>query len=537
MVVLNRENLKNKAIWEAKEIDTYRFADQSMLEKTINHPQWIHFGPGNIFRAFIASLQQNLLDMGKVDTGIIAVAPYDGVVIEKVYLPHDCLSLLVTMSADGSMHKKVIGSIAEGLVCNKDWQRQQDIFINPSLQIASFTITEKGYKLHDLSGKYTKEIANDMMEGPAEPKSFQGRIAALAYRRYQAGYYPIAYVSMDNCSHNGDKIKEVLVAFAVEWEKNGLVEAGFIEYLQDENVVAFPCSMIDKITPRPSPKVEQHLNEIGFDTGDPVCTNRGSYHSVFVNAEQTQYLVIEDKFPNGRPPLEEVGVIFTDRATVDQVERMKVCTCLNPLHTSLAVFGCLLGYTSIADEMSNPLLRELAEKIGYREGLPVVIDPGVIKPAEFIKEVLEVRFPNPNIPDTPQRIASDTSQKIGIRFGETIRAYMNSPQRTVDDLVYIPLTIAGWLRYLLGIDDKGNVFELSPDPLLKELRESLAGIQLGRVNSADGKLSGILATKAIFGISLIEAGLGDRIEGYFKEMISGNKAVENTLKKYVKLGR
>lgn len=101
---------------------------------------------------------------------------------------------------------------------------------------------------------------------------------------------------------------------------------------------------------------------------------------------------------------------------------MKVCTCLNPLHTALAIFGCLLGYTLISEEMKNPLLKKLVETIGWKEGMPVVINPGILRPEDFLTEVLTVRIPNPFMPDTPQRIATDTSQKLPIRFGETIKA-------------------------------------------------------------------------------------------------------------------
>ena len=159
----------------------------------------------------------------------------------------------------------------------------------------------------------------------------------------------------------------------------------------------------------------------------------------FVNAEVSEYLVIEDKFTNGRPPLEEAGIIFTDRETVNKVETMKVTTCLNPLHTALAVSGCLLGYNLIADEMKDPILRKFVEKIGYEEGLKVVVDPKIISPKEFIDEVVNERFSNPFIPDTPQRIATDTSQKVGIRFGETIKSYARKDDLNPADLVAIPL--------------------------------------------------------------------------------------------------
>ena len=205
--------------------------------------------------------------------------------------------------------------------------------------------------------------------------------------------------------------------------ENDLVEEGFLEYINNEEKVSFPWTMIDKITPRPSETVRDALTKIGFKNTEILQTTKNTYIAPFINAEAAQYLVVEDKFPNGRMPLEEAGVIFTDRETVNKVEKMKVCTCLNPLHTALAVYGCLLGYQLIAAEMQDKNLKTLVEKIGYEEGLPVVVDPGVIKPGDFIDEVIGERLPNPNIPDTPQRIATDTSQKVGIRFGETIKAY------------------------------------------------------------------------------------------------------------------
>ena len=121
--------------------------------------------------------------------------------------------------------------------------------------------------------------------------------------------------------------------------------------------------------------------------------------------------------------MEKAGLYFTDRETVDKVEKMKVCTCLNPLHTALAIFGNLLGFTLIADEMKDEDLVKLVNILGYKEGLPVVVDPKILSPKAFIDEVVQKRIPNPFMPDTPQRIACDTSQKLSIRFGETIKAY------------------------------------------------------------------------------------------------------------------
>ena len=320
---------------------------------------------------------------------------------------------------------------------------------------------------------------------------------------------------------------------AQQWHTRGLVPQGYMDWLTDEEKVSFPWSMIDKITPRPAPSVVEELTKAGIEGMDVIVTGKRTYTAGFVNSEKPQYLVIEDRFPNGRPPLEKVGVYMTDRDTVNNTERMKVTTCLNPLHTALAVYGCLLGYPSIAAEMQDPELKALVEKIGYQEGMPVVVDPGILNPSDFIHEVIDCRFPNPFMPDTPQRIATDTSQKIPVRFGETIKSYVQREDLDVTKLVYIPLAIAGWLRYLLGVDDKGEPMACSPDPMLESLQAQLAGVRLGEPESAEGKLDRILSNTVIFGSDLMALGLGGRITGMFRELLAGPGAVRATLKKYL----
>lgn len=340
-------------------------------------------------------------------------------------------------------------------------------------------------------------------------------------------------VSMDNCSHNGEKLRASVMEIVAAWVKNGLVPADFEAYVNDEARVSFPWSMIDKITPRPAEIIEKQLMDAGFEDMQSVITSRNTYIAPFVNAEVPQYLVVEDRFPNGRPALDKAGVYLCDRKTVNDTERMKVTTCLNPLHTALAVYGCLLGYTSIAAEMKDAELVKLVKTIGYKEGLPVVTDPGIISPKAFIDEVVEQRLPNPFIPDTPQRIATDTSQKVGIRFGETIKSYMASDTLNPADLTAIPLALAGWIRYLIGVDDNGAPMNVSSDPMLATLQAALEGVTLGQPDSVDGKLEGILGNASIFGVSLYTAGLADKVTADVKELLAAPGAVRATLKKHL----
>ncbi len=527
---------EGKAEYLAKGYQLPEFDYDKVKKNTYERPVWIHFGAGNIFRAFQANVMQNLLNKGIMDVGLVAAEGYDYEIIEKSNRPHDNLSLLATLKAAGTVEKTVVGSIMESLILDSEneaeYNRLKEIFRNPSLQMASFTITEKGYSLVNGKGEVLPGVAEDYVKGPQKPGSYLGKVVSLLYTRFQAGKLPIAMVSMDNCSHNGDKLYAAVNAFAEKWTENGLADKEFLAYVNDKTKVSFPWSMIDKITPRPDAKVEKMLLEDGMENLEPVITSKNTYIAPFVNAEECEYLVIEDSFPNGKPPIDKGGIIFTNRETVDKVEKMKVCTCLNPLHTTLAVYGCLLGYTLIADEMKNPLLKKFVETVGYVEGLPVVVDPGIIAPKDFIDAVVNVRIPNPFMPDTPQRIATDTSQKLAIRFGETIKAYDKRSDLKVSDLKFIPLVFAGWLRYLMAIDDQGNTFTLSPDPLLDVATPYVAGYELSNAPKDLSKLDELLKNEKIFGVDLIKIGMADLVKDYFVQLSSGKGAVEATLRKY-----
>lgn len=531
---LNLQELKNSKLWDNAGIEIPKFDYDNVKQKTDNSPTWIHFGAGNIFRAFVARIYQDLLNDGIVDTGIIAAETFDYEVVDKVLKPSDNLALAVLMNSDGSFDKSVVASVVESITANSmhnDYKRLVNVFENNSLQIASFTITEKGYALKDFSGDYFSFVKTDLENGPGKSTHAMSILTSLLYKRYQNGKHPLALVSMDNCSHNGDKVKAAVTDIAKEWFSRGFVDEAFITYLTDEKYVSFPLSMIDKITPRPAENVKENLEKDSLEGMEIVITSKNTYIAPFVNAEISEYLVIEDKFPNGRPPLEKAGVLFCDRETVNKVETMKVTTCLNPLHTALAVTGCLLGHTLIADEMKDNTLKKLVERIGYVEGLPVVVDPLILSPKKFIDEVVNERFANPFIPDTPQRIATDTSQKVAIRFGETIKSYIKDENLDTTSLVGIPLAIAGWCRYLMGIDDNGNEFTLSPDPMTDILKVTIDKVKIGD-ETAD--LNEILSKQEIFGSNLYEVGLGKKIEEMFTCMIQGNGAVRNTIDKYLR---
>ena len=341
----------NRSQWEKAGYLLPTYDIEKMRANTLKSCHWVHFGSGNIFRAFLAARMQDLLNKGIANTGILVGEAFDWEMLDAAYDKYDNLSIDVTLKSDGTICKEVVASVAQALRCSPkreaDWARFCEVFRSPELQMVSFTITEKGYST---APDY---VQADILKGPAECTTVCCMVTSLLLERYKAGKLPIAVVSMDNCSRNGEKLGNGIMTIAKRWLELGFVSQDFVDYVCNPKVVSFPWTMIDKITPRPDQSVQNMIKADGVEDMDVVITAKRSYVAPFVNAEECEYLVVEDSFPNGRPELQKAGILFTDRETVTKVERMKVCTCLNPLHTAMSLAGCLLGYTKISDEMKD----------------------------------------------------------------------------------------------------------------------------------------------------------------------------------------
>lgn len=532
MVKLSDNYINNRSDFEKAGIKVPTYDHEKITLNGLKHPRWIHFGGGNLFRGFHAAIANELIENGELDAGLIVVDTFSKEVVEDVYHKNNNQVLRVITKGDGSLEKEVFGSIADAVFDSAEVPNQELVkaFENKSLQLVTFSITEKGYSLTDAQENLTEIVKGDFAEGPKNPKNNIARLTSLLFGRFNAGGYPLTLLSTDNFSQNGDRLKKAVLTIANAWLENGFVDHNFIDYLNDTSKVSFPLSMIDRITPNPSKRVSEELLKDGIEGMELFKASYGAMLASFANTEETNYLVVEDEFPNGRPALEKAGVILTDRQTVNDVDEMKVTTCLNPLHTALAIFGSVLGYNSISDEMGNDDLVTLIKQIGYVEGLPVVKDPKVINPKKFIDEVVNTRLPNPYIPDTPQRIATDTSQKLSVRYGVTIQHYLRDEKLDANGLTFIQLTIAAWLRYLLGIDDKGESFELSPDPQLDYLQAQLKDVKLGFNGDLTAIVNPILSNKTLFGVNLVEEKLSETIVNDFQEMLTGPGAIAQTLR-------
>lgn len=535
---LTMAGIKDREAWEKAGIQLPGYDVEEVSEKARKAPRWVHFGIGNIFRVFIGGIADGLLEEGALDRGLTCVETFDYDVADKIYAPYDNLGLSVILHGDGTRDYKVLGALAEAVKAqssnDKQWNRLKEIFAAPSLQLVSFTITEKGYALQKADGTWFPFVEADIKNGPAKATGAMAVLTAMLYERYQAGKYPLALVSMDNCSQNGARLRQSVLTMAEEWKKAGYVDDGFLAYVSDEKTIAFPWTMIDKITPRPSEQIAADLEALGVEDMQPVITAKKTYIAPFVNAEKPQYLVIEDSFPNGRPALEKgFGVYMADRKTVNLAERMKVTVCLNPVHSATGPLGVALGYELFAHMLNTDAdMMKMARMVAYDEGLPVVQDPGILSPQAFVDELFNDRFPNEYLGDTNLRLAVDVSQMVGIRFGETIKAYVEK-YGDASRLTALPLGIAGWLRYMLAVDDAGKKYELAPDPMNEEIQEQLKDIVLGQPETFTDQLRPILSNERLFFIDLYKAGVGEKVENMFREMIAGPGAIKATIHKYV----
>ena len=212
---------------------------------------------------------------------------------------------------------------------------------------------------------------------------------------------------------------------------------------------------------------------------------------------------------------------------------MKVTALLNPVHSATGPLGVLLGIDLFADMLENvPVTLKMAKMVAYDEGLPMVKDPGIISPQAFADELFDDRFPNRYLGDTNLRLCTDVSQGVGVRFGETVKAYAEK-YGSAERLTAIPLGIACWLRYMMGIDDSGNSYVLAPDPMNDEISEALSSVRIGDPDSFTDQLKSILSNESVFHTDMYKSGVGEKIEEYFRSMAAGPGAVLETVTRVI----
>lgn len=392
-------------------------------------PGIVHFGVGNFHRAHQAVYLDDLFNLGEgFDWALVGagVRAADGE-MRKILVGQDFLTTIVEQEADGSTARvtaPLIDYIAPG-----DTAALIAKLADPAIRIVSLTITEGGYYL-DAEGHFNPthpEIVADAV-GIENPKTVFGLILAGLMARREKGVGPFTVMSCDNIPGNGH-VTENAVAGLAE-----LVDAELAAWVRAN--VAFPNSMVDRITPATSDRERGLLEaEFGITDGWPVF------------CERFRQWVMEDHFPAGRPALEKVGVTFVDDVAPYELMKIRI---LNGGHAAIAYPAALMDIHFVHEAMEEPLVAAFLEKLTREEIIPVV-PPVPDTSLEDYRALIARRFANPRIGDTIQRLCLDGSN----RQPKFILPSAIDRLAVGASVTGLALVSALWCRYCYGVTDSG----------------------------------------------------------------------------------
>jgi fructuronate reductase/mannitol 2-dehydrogenase len=397
-------------------------------DRSALRPGIVHIGVGGFHRAHQAVYLDELARRGETGWGVLGVGLHSRA-IGEVLAGQDRLWTVVERAADGD-RATVVGALTGYLYAPDDPEAVLAALTDEATRVVSLTITGSGYRVDAHTGEFDAEdphVARDL-EDPGNPETVFGYLTEALDRRRQAGVTPFTVLSCDNMQSNGAAARTAVVSFA------RLRDDDLADWIDAH--VAFPSSMVDRITPTTSPEDRDAVvAATGVDDRWPVIT------------EPFRQWVVEDSFCNGRPPLDEVGVQFV--ADVSPYETVKT-RLLNAGHTAIAYLGYLAGYRTTDEVMGDPVFRAFLTRLMAEEiapGLPEV--PGVDL-AEYQATLLD-RLSNPRMADQLARLSRRGSGKIPNYILPSVRAAMDDG-RTHQLLC---LAVAGWLRFLRGSDYDG----------------------------------------------------------------------------------
>jgi mannitol 2-dehydrogenase len=412
-------------------------------------PGLVHIGAGAFNRSHLAVYLDDLLTCedeprwGEVAVGLLSA---DREIHEGLTAQENLYSLM--MMDTGKEHLRVVGSLIGHLYAPTDPEAVLTRMTSAECTIISLTVTEGGYFIEDAWGRFLEEhtdVQHDL-KNAAAPRTWLGYVAEAAVRRMQMGRGPFTVLSCDNLQGNGDIARKALLTFA----------AARSEVLQrwiEENV-AFPCSMVDRITPRTTDENRARVAE-----------RFGVKDAVPVVCEPFRQWVLEDNFAAARPGFERVGAQMT--ADVAPYEKMKM-RLLNGGHSTLGYFADLLGIDFIRDAAADPLLRRLLKAYTDEVKRTVPKLPGI--DLEEYGDTVMRRFSNTAIRDQVARICSEGCAKVAKFLAPPLADLL----RNGDSPRVLTLVIAGWLHYQRGINEQGQAMTMADlqAALLKPFIES-----------------------------------------------------------------
>lgn len=437
-------------------------------DRTQITPGIVHLGIGAFHRAHMAVYVDDLLK-DHPDWAIVG-ASLRRPDTKEALEPQDGLFTVAVRDASGT-HPRIIGSILKVLDANTEREDLLALMASPQIRIVSLTVTEKGYCHDPATGELDQrhpDIVHDLAN-PAAPKSAPGMLVEALARRKAAGIAPFAVMSCDNLPSNGETVKRIVSQFAQ------LRDRALGEWVAD---VAFPGTMVDRIVPSTIDADRAMIAELtGLEDAWPIMT------------EPFTQWVIEDHFPDGRPPFERAGAQMV--ADVEPFERMKL-RMLNGSHSTMAYLGYLAGYEYISDVMGDADFVGLIHGLMTQEAMPTLDMPGVDLGA--YRDQLLLRFRNPALKHRTWQIAMDGSQKLPQRLLGTIRDRIAAGQ----PFERLGLGVAAWMRYVVGIDEKGENIDVR-DPLAMRMM----AIAADAGDDAEALYEGLMSLGEVFGSDLV----------------------------------
>ncbi|HDG1682737.1 TPA: mannitol dehydrogenase family protein [Kluyvera ascorbata] len=458
--------MQNKLLTAKATLPTY---DRSKLV-----PRIVHLGFGAFHRAHQAVYADILAAEHGSDWGYTEVNLIGGEQQIADLNHQDNLYTVAEMSAD-AWTARVVGVVKEALHAQVDGlETVLAKMCEPQVAIVSLTITEKGYCHSPATGQLMLDhpfIVADL-QNPHQPKSAPGVIVEALARRKAAGLPAFSVMSCDNMPENGHVMRNVVCAYA------RAVDAGLADWI--ESHVTFPSTMVDRIVPAVTPETLDKIEQL---TGvrDPAG----------VACEPFRQWVIEDNFVAGRPEWEKAGAELV--SDVIPFEEMKL-RMLNGSHSFLAYLGYLAGYQHINDCMGDENYRRAAHDLMLKEQAPTLKVQNVDL-ARYADLLIE-RYTNPALRHRTWQIAMDGSQKLPQRMLDSVRWHLADNS----SFALLALGVAGWMRYVGGVDEQGNAIEVC-DPLLPVIQAAVQQSEEG-----ESRVKALLAIEAIFGKDLPQEG-------------------------------
>ncbi|VVP29991.1 Polyol:NADP oxidoreductase [Pseudomonas fluorescens] len=399
-----------------------------------------HIGVGGFHRAHQAYYTDALMNTGEaLDWAICGVGlRTEDRRARDDLKEQDYLFTLFELGDSDDTEVRVIGAIRDMLLAEDGAQALIDKLADPQIRIVSLTITEGGYCIDDSNGEFMAhlpQIQHDLAH-PGAPTTVFGFLCAALEKRRGAGTPAFTIMSCDNLPHNGAVTRKALLAFAT------LRNTGLRDWIEQN--VSFPNAMVDRITPMTSTAHRLQLaDKHAVDDAWPVV------------CEPFVQWVLEDKFVNGRPAWEKVGVQFTD--DVSPYEEMKI-KLLNGSHLALTYLGFLKGYRFVHETMNDPLFVRYMRAYMDLDVTPQLAPvPGI--DLDDYKDTLVARFSNQAIADQLERVCSDGSSKFPKFTIPTINRLIADGRETRR----AALVVAAWALYLKGVDENGDTYSI-PDP-------------------------------------------------------------------------